>query len=243
VKLTLSQDLPIGRLSVTLAENCHDDSTPLIDVVQFTRFHEAAVADTAALASAIMASRWCGSLLEVEGTRISPDFAEAIRIVVPSADFIQPIDGYRRHLCEGQLDLLLTPAASAASVLALKEPNGGLTRLLTWSGDFVEQQTRESGGYVAGEIGTNATWLLPDFEISVCLGLLVGGLRLRSITLARPDRDDTERFEEVRAALRIVGVQLRPVVIDRTAAPRPKAANDARLGGLHIAAAPASAAK
>jgi hypothetical protein len=42
----------------------------------------------------------------------------------------------------------------------------------------------------------------------VCLGLLVGGLRLGSIVVPQPGRKYGRDFERIAEALRIVGVQL-----------------------------------
>ena len=209
MKLEIAHEPAPGRLTVTMAENGHADSRPLIDILHFNRFHEKISPETAALAGAIIGSRWCGDLLELTGLRISVDFGEAIRLLAPNAKFIQPIDGYRRQLCEGRLDLLIAPPELVATVLSIEQEEGGLTRLATWGGEFVDPRDRNSRRYVAGDISTNANLLLPDWQVSVCLGLLIGGLELRSITVSRPERKHMRDFERTAAALRIVGVQLR----------------------------------
>ena len=186
MKLELSQDLAHGRLTIAMVENCHGDSVPLLNAIWFNRFQHKIAPDTATLAAAMVASRWSGECMEFAKLRISPDVAEAIHLMVPDAKFVQPVDGYRRHLCQGHLDVVV---ASAAQVLQLERPvrpDVDFVRLVTWSGEYVDRTARNSTGYVAGEVSTNANMLLPDWEISVCLGLLVGGLELRSVSVPLP---------------------------------------------------------
>jgi len=211
VKLDLKQDLALGRLTLTMTENCHGDSQPLVDTIQFNRFHEKVASDTAALAGAMIASRWCGEVIEFSGFKVGSDVAEAVRLIVPDARFVQPIDGFRRNLCEGHLHLLVCQPEEAASVVDSSLSNRGLIRLVTWSGEFVCVATGSSAGRIAGEISTNADILLPDWETSIGLGLLVGGLRLGSILIQQPEEEHVRNVERIAAALRIVGVQLRTV--------------------------------
>jgi len=209
VKVEFKHELSLGRLSATLSENCHGDSKPLIDILHFDRLHQKVSPDTAALVGAVLASRWCGDVLELQAMKISVDFGDAIRLLAPDARFVSPIDGYRRQLCEGRLDLMVAPAKFAAMVLATERQDDGLARLVTWGGEFVDQHDHNSAGYIAGEISTNANLLVPDWEVSVCLGLLVGGLGLRSLTVPKPERKHARNFERAADAMRIVGVQLR----------------------------------
>jgi hypothetical protein len=209
VKIDLKQELALGQLTLTMTENCHGDSQPLLDNVQFNRLHEKLAPDTGALAGAMIASRWCGEVLEFSGFKISADIADAVRLIVPDAKFVQPVDGFRRNLCEGHLRLLVSKPEEAASVVESSHWNDGLTRLVTWSGEFVRPATRSSSGRIAGEVSTNADVFLPTWETSVCLGLLVGGLKLGSIVIKQPESEYADDVERIAAALRIAGVQLR----------------------------------
>ena len=211
MKLDLKQDLALGCVVLTMTENCHGDSQPLIDTVHFNRFHEKIPPETAALAGAMIASRWCGEVVEFSGFKISSDVADAVRLIVPDAKFVQPIDGFRRNLCEGQVHLLVSQPQEAASVVDSSHSDGALVRLVTWSGEFVCSATDSSAGRIAGEVSTNADILLPAWETSVCLGLLVGGLRLGSIVLPQPEAEHALGVERIAAALQIVGVQLHAV--------------------------------
>jgi hypothetical protein len=142
---------------------------------------------------------------------------------VEDARFLQPIDGYRRNLCEGRLDLLVAPAAEASCLLSVSTGEG-YARLITWSGEFVQGDLRRSARYLAGEVSTNANVLVPDWEVSVCIGLLMGGLGLGSITVPEPPPEDVHAFERIASALRIVGVQM------RTAAAAPATGKVASFG-------------
>ena len=209
MKIQFTQDLATGRLTVTMTENCHGDSGPLINTVCFNGMHEKIATETAALAGAIVASRWCGEVIEFDGLKIGPDIGQAIRLIAPEVGFVQPIDGYRRNLCEGHISILTAPASKISSVLPSRGDGGGLTRLVSWGGEFVQQGRSSSAGYIAGEISTNADILLPEWEVSTCLGLLVGGLGLRSVTLPALDAAERREFERIAMALRNVGVDLR----------------------------------
>jgi hypothetical protein len=179
--------------------------------VQFNRLHEKLAPDTAALAGAMIASRWCGEVLEFSGFKVSADIADAVRLIVPDAKFVQPVDGFRRNLCEGHMHLLVSQPGETMSVLEWGRSEGRLTRLVTWSGEFIAQGAVSSAGRIAGEISTNADLLLPAWETSVCLGLLVGGMRLGAIVVPKPNRHDTPDVERIAYALRIVGIHLQTV--------------------------------
>jgi hypothetical protein len=155
-------------------------------------------------------------VLEFSGFNIGSDVAVAVRLIVPDARFVQPIDGFRRNLCEGHMHLLVSQPSETASVLEASSSKGALTRLVTWSGEFVCSATDSSAGRIAGEISTNADILLPAWETSVCLGLFFGGLRLDAIVVPRPERETACAVERIAGALRIVGVQLTLVDSQRT---------------------------
>jgi hypothetical protein len=233
VKLELTQNTALGRLELTMTENCHGDGTPVLRNVTFNRFYEKMSTDTAALAAAIIAARWCGEFLEFVNLKLSPDFAEAVQAVVEDARFVQPIDGYRRNLCNGRLDVLAAPAADAAHVLACPPREGGTTRLVTWNGEFVDQHARHSSNHMAGEFTTNANVLIPDWEVSVCLGLLIGGLSLRSITAPQPGPGEAEAHARMARALYIIGVQLVTAEMATPAPDQPPARPARSRGGTH----------
>jgi hypothetical protein len=209
MRVEITQEPTLGRLTVAMRENCHGDSSPPVDAIRFDGFHESIAPDPAALAAAVIASEWTGEVLDFGPAALSVDAAEAVRLIARDARLVTPIDGYRRNLCEGHLDVLVAPAPMAGSVLSAAPEARVLTRLVTWSGEFVSPLTRSSAGYVAGEVSTNADVLLSAWETSICLGLLFGGARLRSIVTPRPDLRHGRDYERFVEALRIIGVQLR----------------------------------
>jgi hypothetical protein len=211
MKLEVTQQSAFARLTVRMQENCHGDTTPPVDAVHFNGVNATITPDTAALSAAIVASRWTGEVLEFRSMAIGVDAAEAVRLVAENARFVTPVDGYRRSLCEGHIDVLAAPTTMAGCVLSEEPDPRVLTRLVTWSGEFVSLETRSSAGYVAGEVSTNADLLLPAWEVSVALGLLVGGESLRSIATPHPEAKYAGDLDRFAKALRVLGVQLRTV--------------------------------
>lgn len=222
MRIEIDQEQSVGRLTVKLAEECHGDSLPPVTNIHFHNVRQWATPDTTALAGAILAARWSGETLTFGGLKVGTDAAEAILRIVEDARFVQPVDGYRRNLCEGHLDLLVAPAAEACDVLGAARTHRRLTRLVTWSGEFVDPSARSSLDYLAGEVSTNADLLLPAWEVSACLGLLIGGSQLGAIVVPEPDREHLGDFERLAEALRLIGVQLRTATGVPFRMPEPK---------------------
>ncbi len=196
-------------LSVTGVENCDTDSWPLVSEIVFRRYQGTFDPELGAVAAAILFSGHCGTVAEFDGVNVGLEAAKGIRCVAPEIDEVLPIDGRKKEMTQGGRTMVVVEAAEAFDAGIDLRSLGRSARAVTWSGDPVPPDSRDSSEYVCGEIFTNARLVAGGMETSVALALLIGGRSLRDIHVATPKGADPEVFDRVAEGLDCVGIKLR----------------------------------
>jgi len=207
MKLTAQHDKGVNLLMISSAENCDTDSWPMVPQLQFRHYRGNLDTELGAVAAAILFSRHCGAVADFNGARISLDAARAIRCIMPEVEELFPIHGMKRDIGQGVSALVVGEAQRMFNGGGVGRV-GRSARAVTWSGDFVGGDRRDSTEYVGGDIFTNATLIAGTTEISVALALLVGGKAIRDIYVPPPPKEEAKSFARIAAGLEFVSVKL-----------------------------------
>jgi hypothetical protein len=207
MKIRAKHDNRVNLLEVSAAESCDTDSWPLVPQLQFRHYRSTLDPEIGAIAATILFARHCGSVVELDGAKISIDAARAIRTILPEADELLPVNGMKRDISQGVVTLI---SGEAGRMFATGgAPNVGTSaRAVTWCGDFVTPG-RNSSQYIGGDIFTNAALVAGYTEISVALALFVGGKAVRDIYVPPPEEPEQERYHRIADGLEHVGIKLR----------------------------------
>lgn len=197
----------LAETCIELASNCYTDSFPLLRRLLFRKMPVDLSCQSVALACAILTTRYCGDHFEYAGVRIGSDYAEAIRQIVDQNLNLSSVDGQARRLSSGEIDVLCDNAAAERKPLAISRLDDAVPlTTVTWSGDFVDAQTRSSKGFTFGMCHTNAGYFASELEVSVAVALLFGRDKARQIYVRGSTAPD--RVQRLREALRTVAIRL-----------------------------------
>ncbi len=236
MKIGVRYDRAKSLVLIESAENCDSDSWPLVPDLEFRHFQSAPDREIGAIGAAILFARYCGTVAEFPGARISIDAAKAIRMILPEIEAIHPIDGAKRDISEGVSTLIVGSADRLLGGGPVVGAVGRSPRVITWSGDFVAPSERDSARYVGGDVFTNARLVAGATAVSIALGLLWGGKDVRDIYVPEPPEQERDTFDRIAAGLEFVGVKL--YALERQPADRRR--HQPRPAWRHANSAPAA---
>lgn len=208
MKFNPCDDRNASIITVTGSANCDTDSMPLVPQVFFRHYLGAYDPEYGTLAGAILFARHCGSVADFASVKIGIDAARAIRAIVPDVEDVLPIDGMKREIGKGTAALVVGEACQMFGGAAISSV-GRAARAVTWSGDFVTAGTRNSAGYIGGDVFTNALLVAGSTSISVALALLIAGRSLRDIYVPAPPEAEADDLARLSAGLAFVSIKLR----------------------------------
>lgn len=211
MKLTPKHERGMALLTVTSRESCDTDVWPMVPEIFFRQYQGTYDPELAAVASAILFGRYCGSVTEFEGGAVGSDAARAIRAIAPTVEDIMPIDGARRELVQGTSAIVVGEAGRLMADGVDGRTVGRATRVTTWSGDFVSPDDRTANGYIGGALFTNAGLVAGSTATSAALALLLGGRALRDIYVPAPPKAERTEFERIGEGLEFVGLKLHAI--------------------------------
>lgn len=202
-----SFDATLGETHIEIASNCDTDSLPLLRRLQFRGPGVDLAARSLPLALAILTRDYCGDQFELQGHKISSDYAQAIMRVLGRPVGIANVDGATRTISTGEIDVHARRVSDPVPEFTLR-PDAIPFEAIDWAGDFVDPATRRSSGFAFGRYHTNAAYFAEQTLVSIAIGLIHGRDNLRRMTVPLPPGKNRSDYEPIIAGLRITGVTL-----------------------------------
>jgi hypothetical protein len=198
---------------VTATGNCHTDAVPLVSELTIANARFDLKCSAFHLGCAILLRDYCGEVIEFEGAVVGPDFGEAIRMALRAPATVNAVDGLERSLTLGQVDVACFPARHRD----IDWPIDAEVPLVVanWSGDFVPPGGRRATEQVIGRYFTNAGLIADETTVSIALGLMAGGNRLRRLLVPVPRGTSTKAYDALVGSLAVAGIEL--VLVRRSA--------------------------
>lgn len=207
MRYAFSYDPALRQTQIEVSPNCYGDALPLVPRVLFRNVQLDVTSQGAALACAILFEGYCGEVFEVTGTRVGPDYAQAIVSLLDPDSIVQNVDGMQRALSRRELDVVCTLNGSPLD----RPASDGVPALhLSWSGDVVDRTRRTSVGSAIAGAHTNALLVATPLRVSAALGLMISGDRCRNLYVCA-DGANRRDIVRLKASLDIVGVSVRAV--------------------------------
>lgn len=218
MRYAVSFDSLTETTRIELSANCFLDSMPLVSTITIHNADADLGGPEIALAAAILTRDYCGDVFEVDGLAITPDLAEAIRIILPQTPNVAPINGMHRALWAGTVEVAVSEAGAAFDAARTASSSGLPVMQVDWSGDFVDRETRSGAGHRYGRYVTNAGLVADPVEVSIAIALLHAGPQCRTIRVPVSGRDPA-RYRPIAEALSVVAIGLELVAPERPAQP------------------------
>jgi hypothetical protein len=208
MKVIPTYDAAASRLTLELTASRYDDATPFVGTVFFEGLQLRPAAPAITLASAILLSKHCGSVLEMEvSDGLGLDILDAVRVIQGEPIVVSPLDPGNRELSTRRIDVNVR-GSNPKSWDSARHFAAGDTTVLTadllWTGDFVDTMTRSSASQLLGPVITNAALVAPAGDVSVAAALLLHGLTIRRIRIG----DDSPIGASIPHALELVGIEV-----------------------------------
>ncbi len=208
MRFTPTYDADLGQTQIEWTSNCYTDALPLLRYWQIRKQEVDLTSQSLALATAVLAVDYIGDQFEFTGLRIGNDYAEAIEAVMGRRVAISNVDGLNRTIATSDVDVFAGPATEKSWTTSLPPLAGDVPLIATtWSGDFVDPETRRSTGFAFGEYQTNARLFADETLVSIAIGLVHGRDRCRTLHIPHNETDRSQ-FDHIRRALKIVGIHL-----------------------------------
>ncbi len=209
MKCVISFNAALGETAVSFESNCHTDTLPLIKSALFRRQPVNAASQSFALAMAILVADYCGDYFEAGNIAIGADYADAIRQVLGKQANLTPTNPLHRSLATHDLEVACAQAGEANSFQALATEGRSVPlSTVTWSGDFVHSERRNSDNNQIGTYFTNATLLTDQTSLSVAIALIHGEDHAGRIYVPRPEEGIGKRHGQLAEALQAVAISL-----------------------------------
>lgn len=222
-------------LVLTLTSSTYTDAMPLVQRITVANARPDWKNGAFVLGCAILLHKHIGETLEFEGGPVvGSDFAEAIRTALSQVAQVTPLVPADRTLNLAEMDIASLPARRRDLAL----PVDAVVPMMTvdWSGDFVPPGERRSTDAVAGRYFTNAGLVADETTVSIALGLIIGGSRIRRLVVPVDGATDLALCQRLAPALAIAGIALELVPVHRTVSAAPAIRKQAVVMYTHTVA-------